>query len=87
MHAARTRQIDRMRGSMGPLSPEHEMSVEGLPRRIINKVVQKSITTLKTAAREAEATTVIDVVRRLFKLHDKEKGAAANGESSGEKKA
>jgi hypothetical protein len=35
------------------------------------------ITTLKTAAREAEATTVIDVVRRLFNLHDKEKGLAS----------
>jgi hypothetical protein len=45
------------------------------------------ITTLKTAAREAEATTVIDVVRRLFNLHDKEKGSAsqANRESSGKK--
>ena len=31
------------------------------------------ITTLKTAAKESEATTVVDVVRRLFNLHDKEK--------------
>jgi len=47
------------------------------------------ITTLKTAAREAEATTVIDVVRRLFNLHDKEKGPAsqANGGSSNEEAA
>jgi hypothetical protein len=30
------------------------------------------ITTLKTAAKESEATTVVDVVRRLFNLHDKE---------------
>jgi len=30
------------------------------------------ITTLKTAARESEATTVIDVVRRLFNLHAKD---------------
>ena len=45
------------------------------------------ITTLKTAANDAEATTVIDVVRRLFNLHDKEKGPASQaiGESSGKK--
>jgi hypothetical protein len=45
------------------------------------------ITTLKSAARESEATTVIDVVRRLFNLHDKEKGPASQGnrESSGKK--
>ena len=30
------------------------------------------ITTLKTAARDPEATTVVDLVRRLFNLHDKE---------------
>ena len=30
------------------------------------------ITTLKTAARESEATTVIDVVRRLFNLKQKD---------------
>ena len=35
------------------------------------------ITTLKTAARESEATTVVDVVRRLFNLHDKIRRAVA----------
>jgi hypothetical protein len=35
------------------------------------------ITTLKTAAREAEATTVIEVVRRLFNLREKEKESEA----------
>jgi glutamyl-tRNA reductase len=53
------------------------MAVESLTRGIINKVMHTPITTLKTAAREAEATTVIDVVRRLFNLHDKEKGPAS----------
>jgi len=28
------------------------------------------ISTLKTAARDSESTTVIDLVRRLFNLHD-----------------
>jgi hypothetical protein len=45
-------------------------------------VMHTPITTLKTAAREAEATTVIDVVRRLFNLHDKEKDPASNRDAS-----
>jgi glutamyl-tRNA reductase len=49
------------------------MAVEALTRGIINKVMHTPITTLKTAAREAQATTVIDVVRRLFNLHENEK--------------
>ncbi len=54
------------------LTPEQEMAVEALTRGIINKVMHTPITTLKTAAKESEATTVVDVVRRLFNLHDKE---------------
>ena len=48
------------------------MAVEALTRGIINKVMHTPITTLKTAAKESEATTVVDVVRRLFNLNDKE---------------
>jgi len=58
---------------MGQLTPEQEMAVEALTRGIINKVMHTPITTLKTAARESEATTVVDVVRRLFNLQVKAK--------------
>jgi glutamyl-tRNA reductase len=87
LETIRQAEIDRVRGRMGPLTPEQEMAVEALTRGIINKVMHTPITTLKTAARESEATTVIDVVRRLFNLHDKEKGPASptTGESSGKK--
>jgi len=87
LETIRQAEIDRVRGRMGPLTPEQEMAVEALTRGIINKVMHTPITTLKTAARESEATTVIDVVRRLFNLHDKEKGPAsqANRESTGKK--
>jgi glutamyl-tRNA reductase len=77
LETIRQAEIDRVRGRMGTLTPEQEMAVEALTRGIINKVMHTPITTLKTAAREAEATTVIDVVRRLFNLHDKEKGPAS----------
>jgi glutamyl-tRNA reductase len=84
LETIRQTEIERVRGRMGPLTREQEMAVEALTRGIINKVMHTPITTLKTAARESEATTVIDVVRRLFNLHDKEKGPAsqANREPS-----
>jgi len=69
LETIRQAEIDRVRGRLGPLSPEQESAVEALTRGIINKVMHTPITMIKRAAREAEATTVIDVVRRLFNLH------------------
>jgi glutamyl-tRNA reductase len=69
LETIRQAEIDRVRGRLGPLSPEQEFAVETLTRGIINKVMHTPITTIKSAAREAQATTVIDVVRRLFNLH------------------
>src|SRR3984957_14409296 len=77
LETIRQAEIDRVRGRMGTLTPDQEMAVEALTRGIINKVMHTPITTLKTAAKEAEVTTVIDVVRRLFNLHDKETGPAS----------
>ncbi len=75
LETIRQAEIDRVRGRMGQLTPEQEIAIEALTRGIINKVMHTPITTLKTAAKESEATTVVDVVRRLFNLHDKEKEA------------
>jgi len=60
---------------LGQLSPEQEIAVEALTRGIINKVMHTPITTLKSAAKESEATTIVDVVRRLFNLQVKGKEA------------
>jgi glutamyl-tRNA reductase len=76
LETIRQAEIDRVRGRMGHLTPEQEMAVEALTRGIINKVMHTPITTLKTAAKQAEATTVIDVVRRLFNLQAKTKESA-----------
>ena len=77
LETVRQAEIDRVRGRLGTLSPEQELAVEALTRGIINKIMHTPITTLKTAARESsEATTVIDLVRRLFGLRDR--GSADN---------
>jgi len=81
LETIRQAEIDRVRGRLGAMTPEQEMAVEALSRGIINKIMHTPISTLKTAARDPESTTVIELVRRLFNLQDKqreqEKQAAA----------
>src|SRR3989441_3660257 len=83
LETIRQAEIDRVRGRLGPLSPEQELALETLTHGIVNKIMHTPISTLKTAAREPEATTVIDIVRRLFNLQDKK--AAKSGGDSGAK--
>ncbi len=71
LETIRQAEIDRVRGRLGPLSPDQQIALEKLTRGIINKIMHTPITTLKTAARGPEVTTLIDVVRRLFKLQEK----------------
>jgi glutamyl-tRNA reductase len=79
----RQAEVDRVRGRLGALTPEQELAVEAMTRGIVNKIMHTPITTLKSAAREQtpEATTLIDVVRRLFNLQHKhkEQSEAAKG--------
>ena len=82
LETIRQAEIDRVRGRLGQLSPEQELAVEALTRGIVNKIMHTPVTTLKTAAREAEATTVVDIVRRLFNLQEK-KAAKSGGDSEG----
>jgi glutamyl-tRNA reductase len=86
LETVRQAEIDRVRGRLGALSPEQEIAVEALTRGIINKIMHTPITALKSAARNPEATTVIDLVRRLFNLRDEQQkldGDAASGGPKG----
>jgi len=77
LETIRTAEIDRVRGRLGSMTADQEMAVEALTRGIINKIMHTPISTLKTAARDPESTTVVELVRRLFNLQDREKQAAA----------
>ncbi|HKD00850.1 MAG TPA: glutamyl-tRNA reductase [Terriglobales bacterium] len=83
LETIRQAEIDRVRGRLGPLSPDQELAVEALTRGIVNKIMHTPISTLKTAARESESTTVVELVRRLFNLQEK-KAAKSGSESGGE---
>lgn len=83
LETVRQAELDRVRGRLGPLTPEQEMAVEALSKGIINKIMHTPITTLKSAARESsEATTVIDLVRRLFNLRENRQPAAADKDAA-----
>src|SRR3954468_4279013 len=70
----RQAEIDRVRGRLGKLTPEQELAVEAMTRGIVNKVLHAPITTLKSAAKDAEATTMIELIRRVFNLNEKKAG-------------
>ena len=71
LETIRQAEIDRVRGRLGTLNNDQERAVDALTRGIINKIMHTPISTLKTAARDPESTTVVDLVRRLFNLQDK----------------
>lgn len=73
LESIRQAEISRVRGRLGTLSAEQELAIEALTHGIVNKIMHTPITTLKSAARNAEATTVIDVVRRIFNLTGQKK--------------
>ena len=75
LETIRQAEIDRVRGRLGTLSPDQELAVEALTRGIVNKIMHTPISTLKTAARDPQATTVIDIVRRLLICRKKKKKA------------
>jgi glutamyl-tRNA reductase len=72
LEAIRRAEVERVRGRLGPLTPEQEAALDALTHGIINKIIHTPITTLKSAAREGPAaSTVVDTIRRIFNLADK----------------
>jgi len=49
----------------------------------VNKIMHTPISTLKTAARDSEATTVVEIVRRLFNLQERQPTEEKNSEGRG----
>lgn len=87
LETIRQAEIDRVRGRLGPLTPEQELALDALTRGIVNKIMHTPITALKSAAREPQATTVLDVFRRIFNLQEKESRAtAANASADGDQR-
>jgi glutamyl-tRNA reductase len=68
LETIRQAEIDRVRGRLGSMSSDQEMAIEALTRGIVNKIMHTPISALKTAARDPESTTLVDLVKKLFNL-------------------
>ncbi len=77
LETIRQAEVERARGRLGPLTPDQERALEVLTRGIVNKILHTPMTTLKTAAAQPEATTLVDVLRRLFHLDEDQRGGAS----------
>lgn len=67
----RQAEIDRIRGKLGPITPDQEAAIEALTRGIVNKLLHTPITTLKSSTSEPEAATIHDIIRRIFNLSNR----------------
>ena len=73
----RQAEIDRYRSRLGQISSEQEAAIDAMTHAMINKIMHTPIVALKTAAKDPESTTVIDVIRKLFNLQEKARGNSA----------
>lgn len=72
----RAAEVERMRGKLGPLTPQQEQAVEQLTRGIINKVAHGPIAALR---RNAGDNSVIERIRNIFRLDEDHETARVKG--------
>jgi len=68
LESIRTGEIERVRGRLGPLTPQQEEAIEALTRGIINKIAHGSITELRRSADHPHGAHLVDAVRRIFRI-------------------
>jgi glutamyl-tRNA reductase len=68
LEQVRRAEMDRVRGRLGPLTPQQEEALEALTRGIVNKIAHGPIAELRRNAGQPEGTYFIDVIRRVFRL-------------------
>jgi glutamyl-tRNA reductase len=66
--AVRRREIHRLRGRLGNLSPDQEHVVESLSRAVVEKVLQAPVAMLLNAGASSQSPLVIEIVRKIFNL-------------------
>jgi glutamyl-tRNA reductase len=66
----RAAELDRVRGKLGPLTPQQEEALEALTRGIIGKIAHGPISELRRQAGRPNGAEVIEAIRRVFRLDD-----------------
>jgi len=68
LESLRLGEIARVRGKLGPLTPDQEQALEALTRGIVNKIAHGPISELRRQASQPEGAQFITLVRKAFRL-------------------
>jgi len=68
LEAVRQHEVKRMRGRLGRLSSAQENAVESLTHSIVDQILETPINVLKALSRNNDSNSVIELVRRIFRL-------------------
>jgi glutamyl-tRNA reductase len=66
--AVRRSEIQRVRGSLGNLSPDQEHAVDLLSHDLIESLLQAPMAMLKNASAGKQPVSLVEMVRRIFNL-------------------
>jgi glutamyl-tRNA reductase len=64
----RLAELDRVRGKLGPLSPQQEEAIQALTRGLLAKIAHGPISELRRHAGRGDTGAIIDIVRRMFRV-------------------
>lgn len=68
LEQVRAAEIERMRGKLGPLTPQQEQAIEALTRGIVNKIAHGPIAELRRQASADNGIETLDTIRSMFRL-------------------
>jgi len=68
LEQVRAAEVERMRGKLGPLTPQQEEAIEAITRGIVNKIAHTPITELRRRADDPEGLALMHTIRKLFRL-------------------
>lgn len=72
LESMRQAEVQRLRGKLGPLSPQQEEAIEALTKALMAKVAHGPITEIRRNATRDEGWQTIEDIRRMFKLETPE---------------
>ncbi|MFN7923092.1 MAG: hypothetical protein U0Q16_23520 [Bryobacteraceae bacterium] len=68
LEAIRVSEVERMRGTLGTLTPQQQEAVDALTKGIMNKIAHAPIAELRKCAEHPSGHHFVDFVRRVFRL-------------------
>lgn len=66
----RAAEVARVRSKLGPLTPQQEEAIEAMTHGLIAKIAHGPISELRRTAGQAEGLTLIDAIRKAFRLEN-----------------